>query len=131
MIAQRPPKALLALALGFICLALSGVEASEKSNQTLKRLEAGGVIDSAAPDNLDELSNEPPQVANKKCMLSFGHKRFCECIVKNLVAGTSFDNYYRYNTRSKTELGYYKSSPLTKRIIDSALTARKVCSARL
>lgn len=128
MNAQRRLNAILALLIGLLLLTPKIIEAAESPDKALKRLEAIGTIDSSTPDNLDELSNEPPQIAKKKCMSSFGHKRFCECIVKKLVAGTSFDNYYRYTTRSKTELGYSKSSPLTKRIIDSAINARKICA---
>lgn len=90
-----------------------------------------GWSNGASLETLSEENIEPPKVLLQKCMASFGHQEFCQCLSQRLTPGVGFESYIRYVTRTKLSLAYKNASVKKRALIDSSLKSRDFCVARL
>jgi hypothetical protein len=85
-------------------------------------------------DKLNRLSVTMERVANDKyinCLQAFGVDPFCKCLGDNLPIRITFAAYVQIVTSSKEELGYDKLSDDDKQVVDTVLSVREQCVAKL
>lgn len=62
-----------------------------------------------------------------KCMQTFGHKTFCECLEKQLPWVLRFDTYVRMVTATPRELASPRMDSGYRGLIDHAIAVRNIC----
>jgi hypothetical protein len=130
MSSARIASGILLSAIMVICAYASPQAQSLPSASMKESLGASQSEPANTLDSLDEVSNEAPAVMRQKCFAALGHEKFCACIASKAMAGTSFENYYRYNFISRKQLSYDRASKTKRNAIDAAMNARRTCAKR-
>jgi hypothetical protein len=84
-----------------------------------------------AVDKLGAAVDQKTREDSFMCHKTFGHIKFCKCLVKGLPIGLTFRGYVNVLTATKEELKYDELKGDDKAIVDKAFGVRDECVAKV
>lgn len=113
----------------FMLLVTSPGFAEGPREQTLHQLERREAMDNAinALKELETIDEHRSAMKRHKCIQVFGQETFCDCLIKNTPAVSSFEDYVAAVVPSDQELNFAHLKPQQKKLVMLNRRARNQC----